>query len=135
MAEIELLEREIVEVRSEQTKIINDLRSEFLKEKSDHKKESETRIESIVKAANREARACLNENTLRIKMENQKLRSELLALIKQSKLLNEHKEKLEKQKSELMNEIKYAEDLKKIRSTRQTRVVKKLFPNGFDYED
>ena len=122
-------------MRRQQTKIINELRTEFLKEKADHKKDSETRIETIVKAANREARSCLNENTLRIKLENQKLRTELLGLIHQSKVLTQHKEKLEKQKGELMAEIKYAEDLKKLRSTQQTRVIKKLFPNGVDSQD
>jgi hypothetical protein len=128
--EIELLENEIVEVRKEQTKIISELRGEFLKEKAEHKREADNRIAAVVKAANREARECLSENTLKIKTENQKLRAELLALIETSKDLNKHKNRLEKQREELLNEIKYAEDLKKVRSTRQTRVVDKLFAHS-----
>lgn len=126
--EIELLEKEIIEVRREQTKIISELRAEFLKEKSEHKRDADNRIAAIVKAANKEARSCLTENTFKIKLENQQLRTELLQLIQQTKDLNNHKEKLEKQKSELLNEIKYADDLKKVRSTQQQRVIEKLFP-------
>ena len=100
-----------------------------MKEKAEHKKEAESRITAIVKAANKEARECLTENTLKIKMENQRLRAELLELIQKSKELNKHKEKMEKQREELINEIKYAEDLKKLRSTRQQRVVERLFPD------
>lgn len=120
-----MLEKEIVEVRKEQTKIISELRAEFLREKAEHKKEADNRITSIVKAANREARECLSENTYKIKMENQKLRAELLGLIEITKDLDKHKKKLEKQREELLNEIKYAEDLKKLRSTRQAQVIEK----------
>lgn len=127
MEEIELLEKEIIEVRKEQTKIISDLRAEFLKEKNEHKKEADNRIMAIVKAANKEARECLTENTLKIKLENQKLRGDLLELIERSKELTKHKEKMEKQRDELLSEIRYAEDLKKVRSTRQNHVVEKLF--------
>ncbi len=123
------MEREIVSIRQEQTKIITDLRSEFIKEKTNYKREAENRIAAIVKAANREARDCLSENTYKIKVENQKLRSELFDLIQATKDLNVHKEKLEKQKADLLYEIKYAEDLKKVRSTQQKRVLEKLYPN------
>ena len=122
-------------MRKEQTKIISDLRAEFLKEKAEHKKEADNRIMAIVKAANKEARECLTENTLKIKLENQKLRSELLELIERSKELTKHKQKMEKQREELLTEIRYAEDLKKVRSTRQQRVVEKLFPENRDDDD
>jgi hypothetical protein len=124
--EIDLLEKEIEEVRSEQTSIISELRAVFLREKMDFKRESDNRIMSIVKAANREARECLSENTYKIKVENQKLRSEIFELIKLTKELNKNKEKLEKQKEDLINEIRYTEDLKKLRSTQQQRVLEKL---------
>lgn len=127
--EIKNLEREITHVRTEQTRVISDLRAEFLKEKQDHKKEADTKIAQIIKVANREARNCLSENTMKIKSENAKLRSELFELIRQTKLITEHKNKLEQQKTDLINEIRYAEDLKKIRSTQQKRVIEKLFPN------
>lgn len=133
LEEIEQLENEIVEVRREQTKIISELRADFLKEKTEHKKDADSRIAAVVKVANREARDCLSENTYKIKIENQNLRHELFELIETTKNLNSHKEKLEKQKNELLTEIKYAEDLKKVRSTQQQRVVEKLYPNQHDY--
>ena len=119
-------------MRQDQTKIISELRSEFLKEKATYKKEAESRISAIVKAANKEARECLSENTYKIKVENQRLRSELFDLIQATKELNIHKEKLDKQKADLLYEIKYAEDLKKVRSTQQKRVLEKLYPNDMN---
>ena len=126
--EIDLLEKEIEEVRKEQTTIISELRAEFLHEKINYKRDADNRIISIVKAANREARLCLDENTYKIKSENQKLRGEVFELIRTTKELNKLKEKLEKQKEDLINEIRYTEDLKELRSTQQQRVLEKMRP-------
>lgn len=121
--EIAQLENNIIEVRKEQTKVISKLRSEFIKEKFEHKREADHKIATIVKAANKEARECLSENTLKIKQENQRLRSELLELINTTKDLKAHKQNLEKKKLDLLKEINYAEDLKKVRSTQQDRMI------------
>jgi chromosome segregation ATPase len=128
--EIDLLEKEISEARQDQTAVITELRTQFLREKNEFKRDADNRIVSIVRAANREARECLNENTYRIKVENQKLRGDIFELIQMTKDLSEHKAKLEKQKEELINEIKYTEDLKKVRSTQQQRVLEKMFANS-----
>jgi hypothetical protein len=66
---------------------------------------------------------------MKIKMTNQRLRKELLELIENSKILNEQKQKLEKQKGELFNEIRYAEDLKKVRTNQQKKIIDKLTSN------
>ena len=126
LEEIEALKDEIVKARSVQTKLISDLRNKLVSEKNEHKRDADTRIAAIVKTANREARECLNQNTFEIKVQNTQLRKELLELINQTKEYNNHKEKLETQKSELLKEIKYAEDLIKVRSTQQTKVIQKL---------
>jgi hypothetical protein len=130
--EIEMLEKDIVEVRKDQTKIISKLRSEFIKEKFDHKKEADQKIATIIRAANKEARECLSENTLKIKQENQRLRAELLELINITKDLKAHKEKLDRQKADLIKEINYAEDLKKIRNTQQNKIISKLMDENHD---
>lgn len=130
--EIKELETEISKVRQEQAMLINGLRSDFFQEKSDHKRTTEQRIAKIVKVANREAKDCLNKNTVMIKRENQKLRAMLFGLIEQTKAIQDNKEKLERQKGDLLHEIKYAEDLKKVRSTQQKRVIEKLFPHDGD---
>jgi hypothetical protein len=127
--EIRKLEKEIINVRNDQTKIVSELRTEFIKDKADHKKEADQKIATIIKVANREARNCLAENTIKIKTENANLRSELFELIRQTKIMTENKSKLESQKADLINEIRYAEDLKKIRSTQQKRVIERLFPD------
>lgn len=67
-----------------------------------------------------------------IKRENQRLRAVLFGLIEQTKAIQDNKEKLERQKSDLLHEIKYAEDLKKVRSTQQKRVIEKLYPNDLE---
>ncbi len=130
--EIKCLENEINLVRQEQSKLINDLRAEFFDEKTEHKRTTEQRIAKIVRVANREAKECLTKNTYMIKHENQNLRATLFDLIEQTKILTQNKQKLENQKSDLLHEIKYAEDLKKVRSTQQKRVIEKLFPHDLN---
>lgn len=126
--EIALLEREIVERRQEQTSVITELRSQFLREKNTYKKDADQRVVQIVRLANKEARDCLNENTYKIKVENQKLRGDIFELIKLTKELYKNKERLEKQREDLLNEIRYTEDLKKLSSTQQQRFIEKLYP-------
>ncbi len=71
-----------------------------------------------------EAMQCLNDHTLKIKLENRKLRHELLLLIRKSRALHEHKRHLEEQKQQLLLEQQYASDLKTLRHTRQHKVLK-----------
>ena len=67
---------------------------------------------------------CLGEHTTRIKDENRKLRHELLNLIHRSRALHGHKEELEKQRRDLIREQQYAADLKRLKGTRQHKVLK-----------
>jgi hypothetical protein len=120
------------QLRTEQTKTINELKSQFLKEKADFKRESDFKIQSVIKVANKEARQCLSENTYKIKFDNQKLRKDLLDLIQYTKALHAHKHKLERQKQEINQEISYSEDLKKLRTTQQDKVISKLFGSNID---
>jgi hypothetical protein len=124
--EIRAIETETEKLRVEHSKAISELKSKFLKEKADLKREADAKIQSVIKAANREAKECLSENTFKIKYENQKLRNELLNLIQHTKELYAHKVELEKQKSEVLREIAYAEDLKKLRTNQQDQVMKKM---------
>ena len=129
LEEIRLLEEQMNQLRGEQTKTISDLKSQFLKEKADFKREADLKINSVIKVANKEARQCLSENTYKIKYDNQRLRKELLEFIQYTKALQAHKTKLENQKHEILREISYAEDLKKLRTTQQEKVISKLFAN------
>lgn len=115
------------QLRNEQAKAISQLKSQFLKEKAEFKREADAKIHTVIKAANREARQCLSENTYKIKFENQKLRKELLELIQFTKALNQQKDQLLRQREQIVQEISYAEDLKKLRTTQQDKVLNKLF--------
>ena len=125
--EIESLDAEMTKLRAEQSKTISELKAKFLKDTNEIKRESDAKIQTVIKAANKEARQCLNENTLKIKYDNYKLRKELLELIQNTKALHAHKEKLDRQRNEIQQEISYAEDLKKLRTNRQDHVFQKLF--------
>ena len=73
-----------------------------------------------------EAVTCLTHHTQKIKLENRRLRHELLLLIRKSRALSDHKLHLEEQKQQLLTEQQYAHDLKILRSTRQHKVLKSL---------
>jgi len=125
--EIEALDDEMTKLRAEQSKTITELKARFLQDTHEIKRESDAKIQTVIKAANKEARQCLNENTMKIKYDNYKLRKELLELIQNTKALHAHKEKLDSQRNEIQQEISYAEDLKKLRTNRQDHVLQKLF--------
>ena len=67
---------------------------------------------------------CLADHTQNIKVDNRKLRHELLLLIRKTRALHEHKHHLEEQKTQLLMEQQFAEDLKTLRSARQHKVLK-----------
>lgn len=71
-----------------------------------------------------EAIQCLTDHTNAIKLENRNLRRELLELIKTTRAYQDHKHDLEDQRKQLLREQQYAEDLKKLRNTRQHKVLK-----------
>lgn len=74
---------------------------------------------------------CLSDHTQRIKLENRRLRHELLMLIRKTRALHEHKTYLEDQQRQLKLEQQYAQDLKKLRGTRQHQFIQKM---GLDDE-
>ncbi|CAH1794050.1 unnamed protein product [Owenia fusiformis] len=124
LAKIRELEREVMHMRGKHSETIQSLKAKFLKEKREFQTESEQRIQTMTKQANKEAFACLNDHTDHIKIENRALRHELLKLIRKTRALHEHKAQLEEQKKQLLREQQYANDLKKIRSSRQHQVYK-----------
>ena len=69
---------------------------------------------------------CLTDHTNSIKLENRALRRELLELIKTTRAYQAHKRELEEQRKQLLREQQYANDLKKLRSTRQHKVLNKF---------
>ena len=67
---------------------------------------------------------CLDNHTQRITQENRRLRHQLLLYIRKTMALHEHRKHLEEQRSQLLAEQQYAQDLKTIRTARQHKVYK-----------
>lgn len=124
LSKIRELEKEVMHMRGKHSETIQQLKAKFLKEKKEFQTDSENRIQTMTKQANKEAFQCLNDHTDRIKIENRGLRHELLKLIRKTRALHEHKMQLEDQKKQLVREQQYANDLKKIRTSRQHKVYK-----------
>ncbi|XP_033123789.1 calcium-binding and coiled-coil domain-containing protein 1-like [Anneissia japonica] len=117
------LEKEVMRMRGKHTDTIQKLKSKFLAEKREFQQESDGKIQQVAQQANREALICLQDHTNKIKQENRELRHELLKLIRRSRALQEHKADLEEQKRQLLCEKQYADDLKRLRTTRQHQVL------------
>nr|XP_002132105.1 coiled-coil domain-containing protein 166-like [Ciona intestinalis] len=126
LKKIKQLEREVLRMRGKHSDTIQQLKSQFLQEKAEYTDESEEKIQELAKEANKKAVLCLAEHADSIKQENRTLRAELLELIKKSRILNQHKKKLEDQKHELLREKQYSEDIRRLRGVRQTKVMKQL---------
>ncbi|XP_005108522.1 coiled-coil domain-containing protein 166 [Aplysia californica] len=130
LSKIRDLERQVMQMRAHHTERIQQMKSDFLREKKEYQHDSDFRIQSLEKKANKEAVQCLTEHTNKIKLENRDLRHELLQLIKTTRALNEHRHMLEDQKKQLLREQNYANDLKTLREARQKKSFKPL-----EYQD
>lgn len=126
LTKIRDLERQVSEMRAHHTHAIQNLKADFLRQKREYQNDSDTRIQSLEKKANKEAMQCLTEHTNRIKLENRALRRELLSLIQTTRALHEHQKELEDQRRQLVREQNYANDLKKLRETRQQKSFKEV---------
>uniref|UniRef100_A0A0B6ZWU8 DUF4515 domain-containing protein n=2 Tax=Arion vulgaris TaxID=1028688 RepID=A0A0B6ZWU8_9EUPU len=76
------LEQQVIQMRAQHTERIQQMKSDFLREKQKYQYDSEFKIQTLEKKANKEAMQCLTDHTSRIKQENRDLRHELLQLIK-----------------------------------------------------
>lgn len=125
LQEIKRLEKKVILVRAEHSKKLSQLKAQFLQERNQQQAASDKHINTIAKQASRDAEACLNAHTSKIKEENRSLRHELLLLIRKTRALHEHKSYLQAQKKQLLAEQQYANDLKKLRAAKQQKLLKK----------
>ena len=123
-AEIKSLEEEVQQMRAKHSETIQKLKSQFLQEKKLFQDESDTRIQAMAKQANQEAKQSMITQTQRVKEENQKLRKELLGLIRRTRALHEKRHQLEEQHKTLKRDVQYGKDLTRIQGTRQHRLYK-----------
>jgi len=126
LKQIKQLEREVLRMRGKHSDTIQQLKAQFLQEKTDYTNESQDKIDNLTQEANKKAVKCLNEHASNIKLENRALRAELLELINKSRVLNSHKKELEEQRKELLREKQYSEDIHRLRGQRQKQTILKL---------
>ena len=112
---ISSLEVELEATRTKHSQDIQQMKSEFLKEKKNLSEEADTEILHLSKKATEVAANCLNQHAERVQKENQHLRTELLALLSESDQLQQRKTDLEQQYLNLIRENEYLDDLKKMR--------------------
>ncbi|XP_064594379.1 coiled-coil domain-containing protein 166-like [Liolophura sinensis] len=124
---IKELEKEVKHVRAEHSNTIQHLKTKFITEKKSYQLDSDSKIQTLEKAANKEATKCLTDHSERIKAENRELRRELMNLIRTTRALHSHRLELEEQKKQLLREQQYSQDLKMLRTARQHHVFK---PDG-----
>lgn len=114
-AEIGHLETEVERLKIEHAETLQQMKSNFLKEKANHEYDADHKIKQMKQKANDEAVQCLVEHTQKISAENKLLRKELLTLIRRSQALTEHKLELQGQRKGLVREHQITKDLKKLR--------------------
>ena len=71
-----------------------------------------------------DAKQSMVTQTQKVKDENQKLRKDLLALIRRTRALHEKRQQLEEQHKTLKRSLQYGKDLTRIQGTRQNRLYK-----------
>ena len=137
--EICRLEEELEERRFQHEDRIRSMKTKFLKEKKTFEESTEARIRSMAEAANKvscvsylhdmlfttnsllkytqQATECLKKHTHEIKLENQRLRSELQQIIEATNDLQLQKKKLDKHYRSLLREHQFNQDLQRLRGS------------------
>jgi len=101
--------------RTKHSTEIQQMKADFLNEKKNLSSQADSEILKLSKKATEVAQDCLNQHAERVQKENQKLRTELLALLSESDQLQTKKEQLEQQYIGFVRENEYLDDLEKMR--------------------
>merc|ERR1712048_86785 len=112
---IKELETSLEAIRTKHSSEIQQMKADFLNEKKNLSNEADKEMSQLSTKATEVAASCLNQHAERIQVENQKLRSELLALLSESDGLQERKVELEQQYLAYVRENEYLDDLQKMR--------------------
>merc|ERR1712048_427982 len=112
---IKELETSLEAIRTKHSSEIQQMKADFLNEKKNLSNEADKEMSQLSTKATEVAASCLNQHAERIQVENQKLRTELLALLSESDGLQERKVELEQQYLAYVRENEYLDDLQKMR--------------------
>ena len=112
---IKSLEVEVMKQRHEQTEKLQQRKAQFLREKQQIHVSSESKINEMGKQANKEAEQQLLEYSLKTRMENRRLRQQLLALIQKNRAIHDRIRELQSEQQQLIAEEKLAVDMRTIK--------------------
>lgn len=125
LGRIEKLEQQIAAKRAEYSDELTRLNTDFLAQRKKYSADAEEKLQKLSQEAKKRAVACLEDHANQKKEENTHLRVELAELLKRSRLLNDHKQRLEKQNSELLREQQYSMDILRLRGERHRKATDK----------
>ncbi|KAK9400414.1 coiled coil domain-containing protein-like [Crotalus adamanteus] len=123
LARIQELEKDLLAMKIHHSERMHTVKSQFLQKKAEYEMESQQRVQALAKKAEKEAMRSLIQHTKQVKAENGRLRHELLNLIKRAQGLKAIVHQLQEQKEQLLQELRYGEDLAQVHSwlTQQRR--------------
>ncbi|KAK7799242.1 hypothetical protein U0070_023695 [Myodes glareolus] len=101
LARIRTLERELLHMRVEHTQLLHRVKRRFLDDKVAFEREARMHVQTLTRRSEREAARALIAHTQAIKMDNGRLRLELLRLLHRFQLLQDMKQQLLEQREQL----------------------------------
>ncbi|XP_055288272.1 coiled-coil domain-containing protein 166 [Moschus berezovskii] len=114
LARIRALERELLHMRVEHTQMLHRVKRRFLEDKAAFEREARQRVQSLARRAEREAARALLEHTQAIRVENGRLRQELLQLLRRAQVLKDTRRQLLEQREQLRREHEDTRDLARV---------------------
>ncbi|XP_060054029.1 coiled-coil domain-containing protein 166 [Erinaceus europaeus] len=114
LARIRALERELLHKRVEHTQLLHRVKKRFLDDKATFERESRQRVQSLARRAEREATRALFTHTQAVRVDNGRLRLELLRLLSRAQLLHDMRRQLLEQRDQLRREHEDTRDLARV---------------------
>ncbi|KAB0363974.1 hypothetical protein FD754_008130 [Muntiacus muntjak] len=114
LAGIRALERELLHTRVEHTQLLDRVKQQFLEDKAAFEREARQRVQSLAQRAEREAARALLAHIQAIRVDNGRLRQELLQLRHQAKVLRDTRRQLLEQREQLRRELEDTRDLARV---------------------
>uniref|UniRef100_A0A8C8YHR6 DUF4515 domain-containing protein n=1 Tax=Prolemur simus TaxID=1328070 RepID=A0A8C8YHR6_PROSS len=101
-------------MRVEHTQLLHRVKRRFLEDKATFEREARQHVQSLARRAEREAARALIAHTQAIKVDNGRLRQELLRLLRRAQLLHHTRRQLLEQREQLRREHEYTRDLVRV---------------------
>ncbi|XP_040117559.1 coiled-coil domain-containing protein 166 [Oryx dammah] len=114
LARIRALERELLHMRVEHTQLLHRVKRRFLEDKAAFEREARQRVQSLARRAEREAARALLAHTQAIRVDNGRLRQELLRLLRRAQVLQDTRRQLLEQREQLRREHEDTRDLARV---------------------